>query len=302
MSKHHSTPTLLSRPDFRNHTFERDQFKCVICGNPALDAHHIIERRLFKASHEKGGYFLDNGASLCEIHHIEAEQTILSCQSIREQAGIKTVLLPEHFYADLDYDKWGNIITSQGRLKGELYYEMSVQETLRNCTFLKYTVHPRVYHLPWSKVEPGDLVLEDDACFEGEEVVVMQKMSGSPFTAYPDYCHGDRIDEPLPIGMREALLQKTAVLDDDMRIYGNHQGGVMSLSEVWVKNDCLDWQETQALADLLELSVPSVLFEGLYDEFKLMDFRPNASMGYVLRLKKGFRAFDVGRSRVSYSC
>ena len=300
MPKHNSTPTLLSRPDFRNCTFERDQFKCVVCGNPALDAHHIIERRLFKASSEKGGYFLDNGASLCEIHHIEAEQTVLSCHSIRALCGIKTIVLPEHFYADLDYDKWGNIITPHGRLKGELYYEMSVQNTLRNCTFLKYTVHPRTYHLPWSKTKSGDLVQEDDACFEGQEVVVMEKTGGFPFTAYPDYGHGNRIDDPLPIGMREALLQKTVVLDDDMRIYGNHQGTGMTLSEVWVKNDCLDWQETQALADLLELSTPSVFFEGLYEEFKLMDFKNSTTMGYVLRLKKGFRAFDVWKSRGNY--
>ncbi len=300
MSRHHSTPTLLSRPDFRNRTFERDQFKCVVCGNPALDAHHIIERRLFKASPEKGGYFLDNGASLCEIHHIEAEQTVISCQSIRELSGIKTIVLPEHFYADLDYDKWGNIITSEGRLKGELYYEMSVQETLKNCTFLEYTVNPRTYHLPWSKVESGDLLLEDDTCFEGEEVVVTKRAGGFPFTAYPDYGHGVRIDEPLPIGVREALLHKTAVLDDDMRICGRYHDRGLSLSEVWVKNDCLDWPETKALAELLGISIPNVLFEGRYDEFKLMDFWTSATKSYILRLKKGFRAFDAGKSRGSY--
>ena len=296
MYKHQSTPSLLSRPDFRNRTFERDQFKCVVCGNPALDAHHIIERRLFKASHEKGGYFLDNGASLCEKHHIEAEQTTLSCQSIRHLCGIKNIVLPEHFYPDLEYDKWGNVITLQRRLKGELYYEMSVQETLKKFTFLNYTVHSRTYHLPWSKTKPGDLVLEDDACFEGEEVVVFPKMNGLPFTAYSDFCHGERIDSPLPLVLVEVLLQKTAVLDEDMHICGTYAGSEFYLEAVWLKNDCLDWGETKEMAEFLGFHLPVLLYDGTYDRFETIGFTSTSWIGYVLRLKKRFRAFDEGKS------
>ena len=52
---------LLSRDDFRELTFQRDGHRCVLCGAPAQDAHHIIERRLFP----DGGYYLGNGASVC---------------------------------------------------------------------------------------------------------------------------------------------------------------------------------------------------------------------------------------------
>jgi 5-methylcytosine-specific restriction endonuclease McrA len=38
---------LLNRDEFREGVFERDNHKCVICGKPAVDAHHIMERRLF---------------------------------------------------------------------------------------------------------------------------------------------------------------------------------------------------------------------------------------------------------------
>lgn len=48
----------LTRDEFRKSVFERDKYKCIICGEKAifndknevvnLDAHHIIERRLFK--------------------------------------------------------------------------------------------------------------------------------------------------------------------------------------------------------------------------------------------------------------
>lgn len=69
---------LLNRDEFRNGVFARDGHRCVICGEPAQDAHHIVERRLFS----DGGYYLDNGASLCGKHHIMAEETTLGCDDI----------------------------------------------------------------------------------------------------------------------------------------------------------------------------------------------------------------------------
>ena len=106
---------LLNRDEFRNAVFKRDGYRCIICGDEAKDAHHIIERRLFF----DGGYYLCNGASLCERHHIEAEQTTLTCDNIRLKAGIDNVVIPEHFYSDYNYDKWGNILLATGlRIKG----------------------------------------------------------------------------------------------------------------------------------------------------------------------------------------
>ena len=71
---------LLTRDKFREGVFERDNHKCVICQAPAQDAHHIIERRLFP----DGGYYLDNGSSLCGDCHYKAEQTVITPQEIRE--------------------------------------------------------------------------------------------------------------------------------------------------------------------------------------------------------------------------
>ena len=85
---------LLSRDQFREKTFERDNYKCLFCDRTNnLDAHHIIERRLWTSKDELGGYFLDNGASLCEDHHLAAEMTTLSCEDIREKAGIEKRIL-----------------------------------------------------------------------------------------------------------------------------------------------------------------------------------------------------------------
>ena len=98
---------LLTRTEFREGVFARDDHHCVICRTAGQDAHHILERRLFCDPAELGGYFLGNGATLCAAHHIQAEETVLSCEQVREAAGIKQVILPSHLYDDVRYDKWG---------------------------------------------------------------------------------------------------------------------------------------------------------------------------------------------------
>jgi 5-methylcytosine-specific restriction endonuclease McrA len=66
---------LLKREEFKEKVFDRDNNICVNCNDIAVDAHHIVERKLF----EDGGYYLENGVSLCSKCHLLAEQTILSC-------------------------------------------------------------------------------------------------------------------------------------------------------------------------------------------------------------------------------
>lgn len=83
----------------------RDGGKCVICGEAAADAHHIIERRLWT----DGGYYLENGASLCSQHHVEAEMTVLSCDEIRSATGITCSALPAHFDRSERYVKTANV-------------------------------------------------------------------------------------------------------------------------------------------------------------------------------------------------
>ena len=63
------------RDKFRNDVFERDNYKCVICGKSdvKLDAHHITNRKLII----NGGYVKENGITLCDTWngcHFKAEQ------------------------------------------------------------------------------------------------------------------------------------------------------------------------------------------------------------------------------------
>ena len=73
---------LLTRYKFRKEVFCRDNYLCVICKKEADAAHHIVERRLWCDF----GLYVQNGASLCPQCHIKAEQTVLTCEEIREAA------------------------------------------------------------------------------------------------------------------------------------------------------------------------------------------------------------------------
>src|SRR6478735_8617406 len=96
-------PKLLTRDGFREEVLARDNHKCVFCGRTAaqtaegkLDAHHILERRLWPDF----GYYIDNGATVCEDDHMKCEMTLHSVEAVREAAGITRKIVPPHFYPD----------------------------------------------------------------------------------------------------------------------------------------------------------------------------------------------------------
>jgi hypothetical protein len=120
---------LLSRDDFRNKSLKRDGYKCVVCKTPGdentLSVHHILDRKLF----ENGGYYLSNGATLCEECHIKAEQCELSVEEIREAAGIKIKILPEGLLEEAIYDKWGEPVTTIEKYGRSLHATISLGTT-----------------------------------------------------------------------------------------------------------------------------------------------------------------------------
>ena len=308
---------LLTRDNFREGVFKRDNYQCVICKEPAKDAHHIIEHRLFT----DGGYYINNGASLCETHHIEAEMTTLSCEEIREKCKIEFIVLPEHFYSDMNYDKWGNVILPNGnRLKGELFDDISVQKILEKGKvldlFQPYIKYPRTYHLPESKMGKDDRQLEDDSLLIGKEVVVTIKLDGENTSAYPDYVHARSIDGTshesrswvrgflfqnvcwqLSPGMRicgENLYAKHSIEYDELKSY-------FYLFSVWNEMTCLSWDETLEYATLLNLEVVPQMYRGIYDKEKIFkeyntNWKGPKTEGFVLRLADSFLYKDFRKS------
>jgi len=307
---------IMTRDNFRESVFERDGHKCVICGEPAKDAHHIIERRLFK----DGGYYIDNGASLCEEHHIEAEMTTLSCDEIREAAGIKTIVLPDHFYKDVEYDKWGNEIQKNGtRIKGELFNDESVQKILKQGNVLSLfdnkVKYPRTYHLPWSPgMNRDDRQMTDISIFEGQRVMICEKLDGENTTWYNDYIHARSLDSdshPSRNWVKNLWAQHAYELPDGWRLCGENMfakhaihytkenGNALDsffyVFSIWnEKNMCLSWDETIEWIQLLGLTPVPVIYDGIWnmniiEELnKKMEASPNTIEGYVIRLAREY--------------
>ena len=322
-----NNPELLDRDSFRNGVLLRDGHRCVICGASGvrLDAHHIIERRLW----DDGGYYLDNGATLCDVHwdagepgcHMKAEQTVLSCDAIRMAAGISRVVIPDHLYADYQYDKWGNILHPDGtRTKGELFYDESVQKVLKAggvlSSFRKYVKYPRTYHLPWSPgLTDDDRMLPSTSVFEGREVVITEKLDGENTSLYRDYMHARSLDEDhhesrgwvkrlhadicwnIPEGWRicgENVYALHSIAYDDLASY-------FLVFSIWDEtNTCLSWDDTIEYAGVLGLNTVPQIYRGLWDESYVRRLESTIDTskqeGYTVRIVDSFPYGSFRRS------
>lgn len=311
---------LLTRDQFRK---VRDGHRCCVCGAPAtrsdvqLDAHHLIERRLWA----DGGYYLENGATVCGPCHLKAEQTLISCEELRERCGINRFPLPDHLYPDEVYTKWGDVVLPNGtRVPGELFEDESVQKVLQPVLhlYVDRIKYPRTWHLPWS---PGktkdDRVLADVACFQGREVIVTLKMDGENTSLYRDGLHARSVDySPHPSRDRIKALHAAMAHDipEGFRICGEnvfakhsiHYRGLESyfyVFSIWNRSECLSWAETCIWSALFGFPTVPVLYRGPWNERAVRElaqthFDGNEMEGYVVRVADAFRYRDF-RSNVA---
>lgn len=296
---------LLTRDEFREGVFKRDNHQCVFCDKPAVDAHHIIERRLF----DNGGYFINNGASVCADHHVQCEMTLISVEDVRIACGITSIVVPSHLYPDQPYDKWGNPILPNGqRMRGELFFDVSVQKILKQGNvlelFTSYIKYPRTYHFAWSQsVRDDDRIIESLEEFEGKRVIVSIKMDGENTTMYPDYYHARSIDGrshpsrdwaknfwskiryDIPEGWRitcENLYAEHSIRYEDLPSF------IMGFGMWNDRNELIAWDEMIEWFELLNIPPVQVIYDGIWDEKKIqsliekMDFSKNE--GAVVRL------------------
>lgn len=296
---------LLTRDEFRLAVFTRDKNKCAFCDLPAVDAHHIIERRLFP----DGGYYVANGASVCQAHHILCEQTLISVEDVRSTCGIVKPVIPPHLYDDQEYDKWGNPVLANGmRLKGDLFFDESVQKVLKEGgvlhLFSDLVKYPRTHHLPWSEsLNKDDRLIETLEYFQNKRVIATEKMDGENTTLYTDYFHARSVDgrhhesrnwvknfwgqfkHDIPKGWRicgENLFAKHSIYYKELPSF------FLGFS-IWnEKNICLSWDETLEWFGLLGIQPVPILFDGQFDEGTIRKiWNPNkweTNEGYVIRV------------------
>jgi len=306
---------LLTRDEFRDAVFKRDKHLCVICHASGQDAHHILERRLWP----DGGYYLSNGATLCGLHHIQAETTELSVEQIREACGITKKIIPPHLYDDQIYDKWGNpILESGARVRGELFEDESVQKILAQggvlSSFTSWVKYPRTYHLPWSgNVTDDDRVAHNLDHFLGTEIVVTEKMDGENSSLYNNYIHARSVDSRNHAS-RNWLKNFWSSIKSDIpegyRVCGENLYAVHSLRytlptyfmgfSVWNYSMCLDWNDTQEWFELLGITSVPVLYRGIWNEKQLKELAESMDTskkeGYVVRLASSFLYKDFNKS------
>lgn len=301
--------SLLLRDEFRRGVLGRDGHRCVVCHAPAQDAHHILERRLWP----DGGYYLDNGASVCGPCHLRAEETTLTCEDLRAAAGITRVLLPPHLYDDALYDKWGNLRLPNGtRLKGELFGNESVQKILARggvlSEFVSAVRYPRTHHLPWSHPTKDDRTLDGLSALEGQEVVVTVKMDGENTSLYRDHIHARSLDF-LTGAARSMVKGLHARIAHDIpkgwrvcgeNLYARHSIHYANLPDYFLlfslwneRNECLSWDETLEWAEMLGVKTVPLLFRGLWDEARVRslyqpEYEGSVMEGYVVRVSRGF--------------
>jgi hypothetical protein len=321
-------PKLLSRDEFREGVFARDNFRCVFCQKTAaetpenkLDAHHLIERRLF----DNGGYFLENGITVCEDHHRECEMTTISVEEGREAANITKIVVPDQFYPEQPITKWGDyILEDNKRTKGELFYDESVQKILAKGDVLKlyvpYTKYGRTMHLPWSPgIHDDDKALKGTIHFNNKRVIVTKKMDGENTNMYTDYIHARSLDSKggedrawvkrfhseicynIPEGWRvcgENLWAKHSIQYEDLKSY-------FYGFSIWdERNICQSWDDTLLYFDVLGITPVEVIYDGIWDEDKIRHIEKSlmweTDEGYVVRLADAFSYGEFKNSVAKY--
>jgi len=200
-----------------------------------------------------------------------------------------------------------------------------------------YTKYPRTPHLPWSESVTDDDVWSDTN-FEGQEIVVTEKMDGECTTMYSDHIHArslssghhpsrswvkqlhSAIKADIPVGMRvcgENLFAYHSIL------YLNLPSYFMCYGIYDQSNFCLSWSDTLELCELLGLETVPVLYRGPYDPKVLQniwtgagtyptltttveypqsldDFVPTIAEGYVVRTSSGFHYDDFQQHVAKY--
>lgn len=268
---------LLSRTEFRQGVFARDNHMCVIpgCLNPAEDAHHIIERRLWP----DGGYYLENGASLCDLngegHHRDAEDNLILPQELRDLCGITEIALPADWDDSLTYNKWGHVINWSGK-------------------------YPRTYHLPSSLTKYGDdKVLGDLSLLKNSgDLIVTEKMDGENTTMTRERIHARSVDSaahPSQSFVRNIWSKIRFELPDNFRICGENLYATHSVYysdvpyfmvfNVWEDQTCLSWDDAVQICEILDLPVVPVLYRGpsFDDAIKAWNLDDEHSEGFVVR-------------------
>jgi hypothetical protein len=188
--------------------------------------------------------------------------------------------------------------------------------------------YPRTLHLPWSDTigPDGDHVLESTRVFEGQDVVVTEKLDGENTTLYRTHLHARSLDSghhPSRGWIKNFHARLAPHIPSGCRISGENLFALHSIFYdalpsyflvfgVWQGDELLSWDETAAFCAELEkqseqpLPLVPVLFRGGWNEKTVRSLYPRASRfgpdseGYVVRLAGRIKRDEWERSAAKY--
>lgn len=245
------------REKFKKAVFERDNYQCVVCKEPAVDAHHIIDRSLF----EDGGYHIDNGASLCSYCHVMAEDCLFTVEHIRACAGIVNKIVPEQLYSYVKYNKWGDAIINDVPVTD---YTMKYPRSLHYSFSEGTTSDDRINHNWWNDVVDIPTIVHTEK-LDGE---------GSAISKYGNFARSHALPTTNPWAWK--IKERWDIIKNDLGdyiIYGENMYAVHSIEYKKLPSDffvfsvrCLDkwlsWEETKFIAEFFDLCVvPELQFQ-----------------------------------------
>jgi len=150
--------------------------------------------------------------------------------------------------------------------------------------------------------------------FEGKQVMICEKLDGENTTWYKDFMHARSLDSnshPSRSFVKNLWAQKGYNIPEGWRVCGENMYAKHSIHytyennnilnsyfymfSIWnEKNICLSWEETKEWAELLNLELVPVFYEGIWDMDvienlnKRMEHSVNIIEGYVVRLAREF--------------
>lgn len=175
--------------------------------------------------------------------------------------------------------------------------------------FMNKYKYPRTPHLSWSLGFTDDDIIDSEIKFNNKNIVVTEKLDGENTTLYKDYYHARSIDSKyhesrawikafqsqlsndIPENWRfcgEYMFAKHSIKYNDLKSY-------FYLFSVWnEENECLSWDETVEIANILDIPTPNVLYIGEYNEKIIKEIKLNfeTQEGYVVRNTERFKYED----------
>jgi hypothetical protein len=182
----------------------------------------------------------------------------------------------------------------------------------------KYVKYPSTPHVPWSEsVTEDDFILRAFDKFEGQRVIVSEKMDGESCTMYNDHIHARSIDSkyhPSRTWVKSFWAGIKDKLKDDMRICGENLYAKHSISydslpsyflgfSIWQGTRCLDWNTTLSLFRELGITPVPVIYDGIFDLNKMKNltkFDRNKQEGYVIRVARSFTIAEFPECMAKY--